>query len=191
MKILMTGNPEYGIAKAFFSVYPDTTFVSRSNGFDLTKHNDQNNLIFLSEEYDVFINNSALHDFNQMIVLDKIASHWRTIGKAGHIICIGSTTDRTTKGQMSIYQQEKKALAQYCKQISLLSVWAKDVRFRTTLISFGSMATPKVMDKFGNDRQLIDLISVIETIAWVINSPSNLNVNEISVDPIQMKDLTS
>ena len=91
---------------------------------------------------------------------------------------------------MSVYQQEKKALGQYCKQIALLSVWAKDIKFRTTLISFGSIDTPKVSEKFGDTRTLLDLDVVVRTIAWVIYSPDNLNINEVSIDPIQDKNLS-
>jgi hypothetical protein len=33
MKILMTGNPQTGIAKEIHTLYPDATFASRVNGW--------------------------------------------------------------------------------------------------------------------------------------------------------------
>ena len=36
MKILMSGNPTFGIASEFIKLYPETTFISRENGYDLT-----------------------------------------------------------------------------------------------------------------------------------------------------------
>lgn len=187
MSILMTGNPNYGIAEAFSKRHTYADFMSRSNRYDLTTEEGQEALVSASLDYGVFINNSALNNFAQTTILSKVANRWRNVQKAGHIINIGSTIDTTTKGQNSIYQQEKKALLELSKQISLLSVWAEDVRFRNTHISFGSLKTPKVIEKFEDSRNLIDLITVINMIDWIMYSGPSVNLNLVSIDPIQKK----
>ena len=51
----------------------------------------------------------------------------------------------------------------------------------------GSLTTPSVMKKHP-DRKLIDTEYVAELILWLINQPEYVNINEISVDPIQAGD---
>ena len=58
---------------------------------------------------------------------------------------------------------------------------------KATCISPGSLTTPSVMKKHP-DRKLIDTEYVAELILWLINQPEYVNINEISVDPIQAGD---
>ena len=55
---------------------------------------------------------------------------------------------------------------------------------KTTLISPGSLTTPSVMKKHP-DRKLIDVEYIAELVVWAINQPEYINVNELSIDPIQ------
>jgi NADP-dependent 3-hydroxy acid dehydrogenase YdfG len=55
---------------------------------------------------------------------------------------------------------------------------------KTTLISPGSLTTASVMKKHP-DRKLIDVEYVAELVMWTINQPEYINVNELSIDPIQ------
>ena len=60
-KILMTGNPIYGLAEKFNIVSPTTDFASRDNGYELCEKKGRVKLAVESLKYDVFINSSALY----------------------------------------------------------------------------------------------------------------------------------
>lgn len=182
-KILITGNKTYGLAKALDVVLPNASFISRSSGYDLTDKNDINKFLNISLEYDIFINNSALYQFNQTILFDKVWKYWRDNNKSGYIINVGSTTDRTAKGADWIYQIEKKSLREISNTRSLLSVWGK-TNIRVSYISFCSLNTEKVKEKHP-DRILLDLDKAAKYIEWLINQSEYININEISIDVIQ------
>mgnify|MGYP005689262449 FL=1 len=56
---------------------------------------------------------------------------------------------------------------------------------KTTLISPGSLNTSSVMKKHP-DRKLIDTDYIAELVLWLIKQPTYVNINEISLDPIQL-----
>jgi len=108
VKILITGNKNFGIAKELFQLYPDATFVSRSTGIDLTSQVGQSKLADLSLEHDIFINCSALWKFNQTVLLETVYKICFNAKHDIHIINIGSTTDRVKNGKAWLYNAEKK-----------------------------------------------------------------------------------
>ena len=124
-KVLMTGNPTYGLAEKFNIVCPTTDFASRDNGYDLCEKKGRDKLAVESLKYDVFINSSALYQFNQSLVLETVWKKWKEHNKQGHIINIGSTVDRSTKGAEWIYPQEKKALKSMSHQFAMLGIWGQ------------------------------------------------------------------
>ena len=69
MKIAMTGNPEYGLAKSFKQIHPNTEFFSRDNSWDFSNILQRKKLgeHLDAHRFDVFINSSALNNFNQCI----------------------------------------------------------------------------------------------------------------------------
>lgn len=180
MKILITGNPNYGLAKELQKIYPEALFASRLNGYDLTSQEGQNKFAKLSVDFDIIINNVALWKFNQTVLLDQIYKNLNEHKKTPHIICIGSTTDRVKKGGAWLYNAEKKALRDYCNTLGINGVWDKAPKI--TLISFGSLSN--VQSKHP-DRKCIDIEKAVKYVEWVINQPKDLCINEISIDPIQ------
>ena len=71
MKILISGNPAYGLAQALNLELADheLTFVSRTtHKLDLTKTENQQVFAEMSLDYDVVIINSALWKFNQTLL---------------------------------------------------------------------------------------------------------------------------
>jgi len=68
-KVLMTGNPTYGLAEKFNIVCPTTDFASRDNGYELCEKKGRVKLAVESLKYDVFINSSALYQFNQSLII--------------------------------------------------------------------------------------------------------------------------
>jgi len=183
MKILMTGNPTYGLAEKFAVVQPQTDFASRSNDYDLCTKQGRVKLAQASLMYDVLINSSALHQFNQTLVLETVWKTWKEYKKQGHIINIGSTVDGSTKGAEWIYPQEKKALKSLSHQLAMLGIWGGS-GIRVSYVSFGSLETDKVHKKHPN-RTLMNVTQAAEYIKWIIDAPINININELHMDPIQ------
>jgi len=102
--------------------------------------------------------------------------------KSGYIINMGSTADTGVKGRTWRYPTEKKALKAYNRDLTYMTIGGSNIK--TTLLSPGSLTTPSVIKKHP-DRKLIDIEYVAETILWLINQPDYVNINEISLDPIQ------
>ena len=99
MNIIATGNPEFGVASAIAHRWPETTFVSRSGwGYDLTENGYKHKLAEKALNYDVFINCSALWQYHQTLLLDVVYKSALKNRKRLHIVSLGSTTDRATKG---------------------------------------------------------------------------------------------
>jgi len=180
MKILVAGNKNYGLAAELYKLYPDAFFASRTSGFDLTKNDDQKKLADLVLEYDVFINCSALWKFNQTVLLDAVYKTCTENKHRPYIICIGSTTDRVKKGGAWLYNAEKKALRDYCNTLGMNGVWDKGPRI--TLISFGSLSN--VQSKHPT-RKCLDIDRAAIYIKWLLEQPTDICINEISIDPLQ------
>lgn len=180
MKILITGNPKYGLAESLYKIYPDATFCSRQTGFELTKSEDQNKFAELALEYDVIINCVALWKFNQTTLLDAIYKKCVEHKHRPHIINIGSTIDRTKGGKPWVYGAEKKALRDYSNTLTFGGVWDKTPKI--SLISFGTLSNNAHKHP---DRKCMDIDQAAQYIKWLIDQPANLNINEISIDPMQ------
>ena len=103
--------------------------------------------------------------------------------KSAHIINIGSTADTGVKGRTWRYPTEKKALKDYNRDLTYMAIGGSNIK--TTLISPGSLTTPSVMKKHP-DRKLIDTDYIAELVLWLIKQPTYVNINEISLDPIQL-----
>jgi hypothetical protein len=70
--MLISGNPQKGLAAELYKLYPDAEFVSKSRGVDLTKDTQQQAFAELALKHDVIIINSALWKFNQTVLLDTV-----------------------------------------------------------------------------------------------------------------------
>lgn len=183
MRILTTGNPAYGIAQAISEVIGGD-FASRATGHDLCSDDGRNAFVEMSLGYDVVINSAALWRFNQSVLLEKLHTRWLEMGKKGHIISLGSTADTGTSGKSWLYPIEKKALRDLSRNLSYMAIG--DCGIRVSYVSLGYVATPKVETKHPFKRKL-QPNEVANLIKWVIDTPSHLNLNEISIDPIQTR----
>jgi short-subunit dehydrogenase len=183
MKILISGNPAYGLAEAINSQLSEheLTFVSRTtHKLDLTKGDHQQAFADMSVDYDVVILNSALWKFNQTILLEAVYKKLKAEGRQTLIICIGSTTDRVMKATDWLYNAEKKALRDYSNSLALTGVWAENPR--VTLISFGTLSN--VQHKHP-DRKTMPTKQAADYIKWIISQPAGVHINELSIDPLQ------
>ena len=179
-KILITGNPAVGLAKAMNDIWPNAAFASRVNGWDLTDDQRKRDLATEALNYDVFINNSALWKYHQTLLLKEVYTTAKTAGHPLRIVCIGSTTDRTSKGNDWLYHHEKKALREYCNSLSLLGVWGGGPK--VTLLSFGTLSNNQHKHP---DRVCMDIGIAAAYIKWVLDQPNGLGINELSIDPMQ------
>jgi NADP-dependent 3-hydroxy acid dehydrogenase YdfG len=182
--ILCTGNPEYGVASAIAERWPQTQFVSRTNwNYDLTENGYKHKLAEKALSYDVFINCSALWHYHQTMLLDVVYKMAESKRKQLHIVSLGSTTDRATKGSDWQYQQEKKALRSTSNALNLKSIWQGGPR--VSYISFGTLENNAHKHP---GRQTMLLSEAVDLIEYVLTAPEHLCINEISADPLQLPD---
>ena len=188
-KILITGSRNYGLCKAIcdlFDTIPDIEYetASRSNGFNLDNSGGHSKLAnyYIDGDFDIFINNSALWKFHQVMIAESVFNAMEEADRKGQIINIGSTADTGVKGRTWRYPTEKKALKAYNRDLTYMAMGGSNIK--TTLISPGSLTTSSVMKKHP-DRKLIDVEYIAELVVWTINQPEYINVNELSIDPIQ------
>ena len=178
--MIITGNKNTGLAGELYKLYPNSVFVSRKTGFDLTKKEDQDRFSVECLNHDVIINSSALWKFNQAVLLECIYKKCIENNHVPHIICIGSTTDRVKNGKAWLYNAEKKALRDYSNTLALSGVWDKTPK--VSYISFGTLTNNQ--EKHPN-RKCLDISLAAQYIKWLIDQPKYVNINEISIDPMQ------
>ena len=181
MKIIATGNPEYGVASAIAERWPTTQFVNRTDwNYDLTNDSYKHKLAEKALSFDVFINCSALWQYHQTMLLDVVFKSALKARKRLHIVSLGSTTDRATKGSDWHYQQEKKALRSTSNALGLKSIWAGGPK--VSYVTFGTLENNSHKHP---GREVMKLTEAVDMIEYVINMPYHLNVNELSIDPMQ------
>ncbi|MCJ8276537.1 MAG: hypothetical protein HRT44_06715 [Bdellovibrionales bacterium] len=187
MKVLITGNREKDLCSEIVPLLEKNGFececVSRSNGYDFEK--DAGGVIHrvgkLAESADVFINLYANYFFNGTILAQKIYNRWLD-QKAGHkrMINVGSTTDRVKRGKNNLYHYEKLILRDWSSGHSLIGVWEGGPK--VTHISYGTLS-----NRSDNNpgRKCLEMKKAAEYILWILQQPADININEISIDPIQ------
>jgi NADP-dependent 3-hydroxy acid dehydrogenase YdfG len=180
MKVLITGNKNFGIAKELFQLYPDATFVSKTTGVDLTTQTGHTHCAELCLEHDIFINCAALWKFNQTVLLETVYKACVSAQHDIHIINIGSTTDRVKNGKPWLYNAEKKALRDYSNTLGIAGVWDKGPK--VSYISFGTLSNNQEKHP---DRRTMNINLAAQYIKWIIDQPKEININELSVDPLQ------
>ena len=196
MKIAYTGNPTYGLAQAWSrrvagtidvrnNTRYETHFFSRANSYNFDDPEARHNFAKVSLEYDVVINSSALHNFQQTLLLKQVWDVWNEQSKVGRIVNIGSTADRSNSGTDWIYPTEKKALREFSLGLSMMSVWQNHPT-KVSYISFGSLQTSKV-HKNHPDRTLMDLTKAVNVIKQIVDQDQENVLSEYRIDPVQIK----
>ena len=71
-------------------------------------------------------------------------------------------------------------LRDYANSLGLIGVWHSGPKI--SLISFGTLSNNK--DKHP-DRICMDIDQAAQYIKWLIDQPKDVNINEISIDPMQ------
>lgn len=188
-KILITGNRNYGLCQAICNMFDVQGYeyecASRATGWSLDKNEEQSRLAdyFVDNGFNVFINNSAMWKFHQIMIAEHMYTKAKDAGVHAQFIHMGSTADTGVKGRTWRYPTEKKALRDYNRDLTYMTQGGSNIK--TTCLSPGSLTTPSVMKKHP-DRKLIDVEYIAEVILWLLNQPEYVNINEISIDPIQL-----
>jgi NADP-dependent 3-hydroxy acid dehydrogenase YdfG len=130
---------------------------------------------------DVVVVSAALWQFQQTVLLEHVSKANRAAGTAPHIIVIGSTTDRVKNGKAWLYNAEKKALRDFSNTLAIGGVWTEGLP-KVSYISFGTLSNNQEKHP---DRKCMDIDEAAGYIKWLINQPKYVNINEISIDPMQ------
>ncbi len=150
LKILCTGNPAKAecIASGIKTIYPATTFIHKSNGYDL-KNIDEDKLKNLFETHNTFINASYI-DKNCQQKLLKLCNQYMQIG---NVFNIGSTNEYDGYGNKD-YTESKQ-------QLQKLSLQLNSYRFQTCHIVLGGIKTDKK-----ETASWITPLEIAELIQW-------------------------
>lgn len=180
--MIISGNKNKGLAGALAKLYPDAVYCSRETGYELTNNKDRDRFAQEAAQHDVIVICSALWQFEQTVLLDAVHKSCLKQNKRAHIVCVGSTTDRTSKGTTWLYNAEKKALRDYSNSLSLVGVWHSGPK--VSYISFGTLSNNQAKHP---DRRTLDIDAAAQYIKWLIDQPKYVNINEISIDPMQQE----
>lgn len=179
MRIIVTGNPDYqglcyGI-KHVLDTY-DVTYISRNNGYDLS---DIERITTVIKDYDVFINSTNIPNDGQLHLLNSVYNAW-TIG---HIINVSTTSVYWDNQKNLEYYEKKLRLEERSKELSNNSAEFGN-NIRVSCIAYGELDTPNQRARNDN-RNKINLITAASYIKMLIDSPSDININYICLDPRQ------
>jgi NAD(P)-dependent dehydrogenase (short-subunit alcohol dehydrogenase family) len=179
MRILATGNPDYqglcyGIREVLSSY--DVTYVSRSYGNDLT---NVESIAKIAKDYDVLINSTNIPDDGQLRLLDLVYNHWTK----GHIINVSTTSVYWNNQQNLAYYEQKLRLEQRSKELSNQSAEFGN-SIRVSCIAYGRLDTPTQRERNDN-RNKMSVVTAANYIKMLIESPSDININYLCLDPRQ------
>jgi len=158
MKILCTGNPKDGIAKSLQTIYPNATFISRSNGYDLTTSQGLVKFQEMLPDYNVFINHSQLADNAQCTLLSYANKIWTT----GHVINIGSVLE------FKKWEFIEPAAAEEKRKLRDLSLELSTEFFKTTHLIVGGLQS------CNSNSLRIHTDRIAETIKWVLENENHI-----------------
>lgn len=183
----MTGNPDKDLCKYIVEALEadghECVCFSRVNGIDFNNENAVADIVNLIEDSDVFINLYANFFFRQTLIAHELWHKWEKSGKRDNrIINIGSTTDNVRRAKTNRYHYEKLALKEWSNGHSLAGTW--DDKPKVTHLSIGTMMN-RQDDNPG--RVCLDMSMVASYVKWIIDQPTSININTLSIDPVQRK----
>jgi hypothetical protein len=153
LKILCTGNPNVpGIAYYIKEIFPDTIFISRSNGFDLLTNQGLDKFKNVIKNYNIFINHSQLIPTGQVKLLKIVHDSWSN----GHVINIGSVLEFEKWKWIDIDSAREKI------KLKELSLELNSENFKTSHIIIGGLRSTD------NDTMRLDPKEVAESIKWIL-----------------------
>lgn len=190
MKAVITGNRDKDLCAHIVPLLEQRGYeclcLSRETGFDFSKdpYAVIKRILPLAKEADLFLNLYANYYFNASVLSQKVFQVWMDGENASdrRMINVGSTTDRVHKGKANLYHFEKRALRELSSSLSLLGVW--DGGPKVTHISYGTLENRQQNNP---DRKCLDMQRAASYVAWILDQPKDIHINEISIDPVQQK----
>lgn len=159
--------------------------VSRTNGFDITKN--INDIVELSLEYDVFVNNAFdgppqedWANFGQTQLYLKLYDAWKQANKSGYIFNIGSVGGKhivSPEPRFETYRIAKSALEHASKQ-GTQAFKQNTVKFRTTLITPDRLDTELSRSRPTWTGNGIDLNDISNFIKYTLGTHPNTCIEE-------------
>ena len=171
LNILCTGNPnDFTIACFVKEAFPNTVFISRSNGYNLDMTDSTNEKLFRNkiQDFNVFINSSWVNG-NQQKLLEIVQQEWSN-KKNCFIINIGSNAEFDGDNFFDKNYAQKKL------DLRELSLSSNSKHFRTTHIILGGLQNS--IDTV--DDYKLKLIDVVAIIKWILNC--NVRIPLISIE---------
>jgi uncharacterized protein (DUF1697 family) len=163
-KILCTGNPEHiGIAMEIKKLFPDSTFVSRTNGYDLSTDEGLAKLRTVIKEHNVVVNNAYVSEGTQARILTIAKEEWTT----GHAFNIGSI-DEYSKWLPANPRKYKES-----NELKELGLSYTDENFKVTHLTVGgfkSSAKPLGL------KTTMDPVHIATAIKWIMEAPFQVPV---------------
>lgn len=171
MKVAITGHTS-GIGKSLAELFPEYMGFSRTNGYDISKPEDQLRILTAAHDCDVFINN-AYSGWSQIDLLNKFWTYWQDLDKV--IVCIGSNAAEYNSTNLRPYNIHKRALQDTCLQMhhSLK-------KCRVICVNPGYVDTPRVA---GINTSKINTDELSQYIHQLINMKGSFWVPSITIYP--------
>lgn len=156
-KIICTGNPKgIGIAQEIKKLYPDTFFVSRETGFDLSTSEGFAEFKKIIPNYNVLINSSFIYAGFQKELLEYTSSIWNK----GNFFNIGSIDEYKKFGG------ENNEWYQVSNDLKETALFLTDENFKVTHITVGGFQS---YVKSGSEPTMHPR-HIAETIKWILNA---------------------
>jgi hypothetical protein len=159
VRIICTGNPTAGIARSIQKIYPDTTFISRSNGYDLTTAEGVDKFKDIISNFDVFINHAQLQGTT---IQRDLLQYTKDLWIEGYVINIGSVIE------FKRWEWLDPAAAKEKRQLRDLSLELSSEHFKTTHLIVGGLQSSN------RDPLRIHTDRVAETIKWILENENHI-----------------
>lgn len=153
--VICTGNPDapYSIASGVKKLYPNATFIHKSNGYDLTDESQYDTISALFKKHNTFINASYVSPYTQT----KLLELYNRSVKFADVFNIGSAYEYMDGGD-DVYRQSKLNLRE-------VSLNLNTFRFKTCHVIVGGIKQSDA-EEFS---KWLDVDEICQVIDWVTN----------------------
>jgi NAD(P)-dependent dehydrogenase (short-subunit alcohol dehydrogenase family) len=166
-KVIVTGHTS-GIGSALFNYFSKNNTVigvSKSTGFDITSAKDRLEIVSLSVDADIFINNAYNNfDDSQLNMLIEITESWKNTDKL-----IINVSSRYTHND-HLYCTSKLKLDNFCKEFEYKNPYILNIKP-------GLVDTPRVVDSTDIKMSVNNVVSVIE---FALNNKTEFKIHSIT-----------
>lgn len=173
MKIAITGHTK-GIGQAIVNCYSNHEIIgfSRSNGYDISKAETVNEIINLSKDCDVFINN-AYNNLSQVTLFERMLELWRfDLNKT--IINVNSKTIYNPPNGRD-YTKFKKVL----RSSAIKAIEDIDRKCRIININPGYIKTD-MTETIHSTYKMLTPEQAANIVKWCLDQPQEIEIGEIS-----------